>query len=118
MLKLHTSVAHRGVSSPGCDPLLALEIHRVHHALIDLLIGAEHSDCHNIPVYERRLAVVDVSDDREVAGSWRARAYGQDPKERHGKRRGTQVYRVQRATIASNLHQMVQRWRPLPHRTT
>ncbi len=66
-VELHTSMADGGVLREDGDPLLAFEIHRVHHALIDLLIGAEHSRLPQHPVDERRLAVVDMSDDREVA---------------------------------------------------
>jgi hypothetical protein len=66
-VELHPSVAHGGVLGQDGDPLLALEIHGVHHALVDLLIGPEHARLPQHPVDERRLAVVDVGDDREVA---------------------------------------------------
>jgi hypothetical protein len=52
------------------DPLLALEVHRVEHlrgheALVD---GVRHLQQ---PVRERRLSVVDVRDDAEVADALR-----------------------------------------------
>ena len=49
------------------DPLLALEIHRVEHALGDVLVLAERAGLPEHRVDERRLAVVDVRDDRDVA---------------------------------------------------
>ena len=49
------------------DPLLALEVHRVEHALGDVLVLAEGAGLPEHRVDERRLAVVDVGDDRDVA---------------------------------------------------
>jgi small GTP-binding protein len=57
----------RRVLGQDRDPLLALEVHRVHHALGDLLVLAERAGLPEQRVDERRLAVVDVRDDREVA---------------------------------------------------
>ena len=48
------------------DPLLALEIHRVHHAVGDVLIRAKRTGLPQHRVDERRLAVIDVGDDRNV----------------------------------------------------
>ncbi len=49
------------------DPLLTLEVARVHDALRDLLVRAEGSGLVEHRVDERGLAVVDVRDDRQVA---------------------------------------------------
>ncbi len=57
----------RGVLGEDGDPLLALEVHRVHDALGDRLVGSERAGLSEHGVDEGRLAVVDVGDDREVA---------------------------------------------------
>ena len=49
------------------DPLLPLEIHGVHDPLGDVLPGAKGAGLPEHGVDERRLAMVDVSDDRDVA---------------------------------------------------
>ena len=49
------------------DALLALEVHRVEDALVDVLIRAERAGLPEERVHERRLPVVDVRDDRDVA---------------------------------------------------
>ena len=49
------------------DALLALEVHRVHHALGDVLVLAEGAGLPQHRVHERGLAVVDVGHDRHVA---------------------------------------------------
>src|SRR5205085_8144171 len=59
--------AQRGVLREDRDPLLALEIHRVEHARGHVLAGAEGAGLPQHRVDERRLAVVDVRDDRDVA---------------------------------------------------
>jgi hypothetical protein len=66
-VELDVAVADRRVLGEDRDALLALEIHRVHDALIDVLVGAERSRLPEHGVDERRLAVVDVGDDRDVA---------------------------------------------------
>ncbi len=48
------------------DSLLALEIHRVHHALLDLLIGAKGPRLPQQLIDQRRLAMVDVRNDRDI----------------------------------------------------
>ena len=48
------------------DPALALEIHRVEH-LIDRLLGVHRAGEGQQAVGQRRLAVIDVGDDREIA---------------------------------------------------
>ena len=58
---------HRRVLGEDRDPLLALEVGRVHDALADVLVLAERAGLPEHRVDERRLAVVDVRDDRDVA---------------------------------------------------
>ena len=61
------AVAHRGVLGEDRDALLPLEVHRVHDPLVDVLVGAEGAGLPQHLVDERRLAVVDVGDDGDVA---------------------------------------------------
>ncbi len=63
----HVAVLHRGVLREDRDALLALEVVRVHHPLVDVLVGAERSGLPEKRVDEGGLAVVDVGDDRHVA---------------------------------------------------
>src|SRR5205814_2656659 len=49
------------------DPALALEVVRVHDALIDLLVRANRARLLEESVDERGFAVIDVRDDRDVA---------------------------------------------------
>jgi hypothetical protein len=49
------------------DAALALEVFVVHHALGNHLVGAERAREAQQRIDERRLAVIDVRDDREVA---------------------------------------------------
>ena len=62
-----TAVADRRVLGEDRDALLALEVHRVHDALVDVLVGAERPGLPEHGVDEGRLAVVDVRDDGDVA---------------------------------------------------
>ncbi len=64
---LRVAELDRGVLGEDRDPLLALEIHRVHHALVHVLVLAERASLPEHRVDEGRLAVVDVRDDRHVA---------------------------------------------------
>jgi hypothetical protein len=48
------------------DALLALEVHRVEHALGHVLVGPERAGLPEERVHERRLAVIDVRDDGDV----------------------------------------------------
>ena len=48
------------------DSLLALEIHRIHHALLDLLIGAKRPRLPQQLIDQRRLAVIDVRNDSDI----------------------------------------------------
>ena len=64
---LHVAVAEGRVLGQDRDPLLALEVHRVEHALGDLLVLAERAGLPEHRVDERGLAVVDVRDDGDVA---------------------------------------------------
>ena len=66
-VELDVAVADGRVLGQDRDPLLALEVHRVQHALVDVLVLAEGAGLPQQRVDERRLAVVDVGDDREVA---------------------------------------------------
>ena len=56
----------RRVLGEDRDPLLALEVGRVHDPLGDVLVLAERAGLPEHRVDERRLAVVDVGDDRDV----------------------------------------------------
>ena len=49
------------------DPLLALKVAGVEHAIHDRLVAAERAGLAQHPVHERGLAVVDMGDDRDVA---------------------------------------------------
>ena len=66
-VELHAAVADRRVLREDRDALLALELHRVHDALVHVLVLAERARLPQHRVDERRLAVVDVRDDRDVA---------------------------------------------------
>ena len=60
-------VVDGGVLGHDGDPLLALEVDRVHHALGHVFVGAEDAALPEHRVHQRGLAVVDVGDDGEVA---------------------------------------------------
>ena len=60
-------VAQRAVLREDGDAPLALEVVRVHHPLLDVLVGGEGPRLLQQLVDQRGLAVVDVGDDREVA---------------------------------------------------
>ncbi len=64
---LRPAVANGRVLGQDRDALLALEVHRVEHPLGDVLVGAEGTGLPEEGVHERRLPVVDVRDDRDVA---------------------------------------------------
>ena len=71
----HVAVANRRVLGEDRDALLALEVVRVHHPLVDVLVGAERAGLPQQGVDQRGLAVVDVGDDRNIA-QIRARGHG------------------------------------------
>ena len=48
------------------DSLFALEIHRIHDALLDFLIGAKRAGLAQQLIDERRLAVIDVRNDGDI----------------------------------------------------
>ena len=84
-------VADGGVLREDRDALLALEVVRVHGPLLHVLVRAEGVGLAQHGVDERRLAVVDVGDDRDVAqvgagggchGSTSRRRMGLEPDER------------------------------------
>ena len=56
----------RGAFGEDRDAALALEIVRIERALGDLLVGAERADLAQQLIDQRRLAVVDMRDDRDV----------------------------------------------------
>ena len=64
---LEAAVAHGRVLGEDRDALLALEVHRVEHALGHVLVLPEGAGLPEHGVDERRLPVVDVGDDRDVA---------------------------------------------------
>ena len=66
-VQLDVAVADRGVLREDRDALLALEIHRVHDAHGHVLTLPERAGLPQHRVDERRLAVVDVRDYRDVA---------------------------------------------------
>ncbi len=55
-----------GVLRANGDSFFALQIHRIHHALLDLLIGAEGAGLTQELIDERGFAVVDVRNDGDV----------------------------------------------------
>ena len=67
-----------GVLGANGDALFALEIHRIHHALLDLLVGAEGAGLPEQLIDERGLAVIDVGNDGDVANF----VHGRDPRNR------------------------------------
>jgi hypothetical protein len=63
----HALVPYRGVLGEDGDSLLALEVVRVHDQRSDLLVVPEGVALLQQRVNKRRLPVVDVRDDRDVA---------------------------------------------------
>jgi hypothetical protein len=66
-VQLGVPEADRRVLREDRDALLALEVHRVHDALVDVGALAEGAGLPEHGVDQRGLAVVDVGDDRDVA---------------------------------------------------
>ena len=64
---LRLAVAKGRVLGKDRDPLLALQVHRVEHPLVDVLVRAEGAGLPEHRVDEGRLPVIDVGDDRDVA---------------------------------------------------
>jgi len=64
---LHAFIRNRDVLRQNGDAALALLIVRVEHTLFNVLIFAKHVRRPQQTVHERGLAVVNVSDDRDVA---------------------------------------------------
>ena len=60
-------VENRRILRKNRDPALTLNIPRVHHTLVDLLVRAEHVTLPQHGIDQRRLAVIDVCDDRNIA---------------------------------------------------
>ena len=70
------AVPDRAILGEDRDPALPLEIVGVHHALGDVLVLRERAGLHEQLVDERRLAVIDVGDDRDVAQGFGRRGHG------------------------------------------
>jgi hypothetical protein len=66
-VELHVPVLHGRVLGEDRDALLALEVHGVHDAVVDVRALPEGAGLPEHRVDERRLAVVDVGDDGDVA---------------------------------------------------
>ena len=66
-VELRVADGDRRVLGEDRDALLALEVGRVHDALVHVLVLAEGAGLPEQRVDERRLPVVDVRDDRDVA---------------------------------------------------
>ena len=67
MFRRDALVVDRRLLGEDRDPLLALEVAGVEHAIDDRLVAAERAGLAQHPVHERGLAVVDMGDDRDVA---------------------------------------------------
>ena len=67
MLILHALPVDGGGLGEDGDAALALEVVAVHGAFGDVLVGAEGAGLLQQVVDQRRLAVIDVRDDRDVA---------------------------------------------------
>ena len=59
-------VLESGILRPNGDSFLLFEVHRVHHAFLELLIRPESTGLPQQLVYECRLPVVDMGDDSDV----------------------------------------------------
>jgi hypothetical protein len=66
-VELHAAVAHRRRLGHDRDAALALLVHRVEHPVREVLVRGEHARLAQHRVDQRRLPVVDVGDDRDVA---------------------------------------------------
>ena len=66
-IDFHAVIIGTGVFGKDGDAALALDVAGVHYALGNLLVFAERSALLEHLVHERRLAVVDVGNDRDVA---------------------------------------------------
>ena len=66
-VQAHVAVHDAGLLGHDRDAALALEVHGIHDAIRHDLVDAEDPRLAEHRVDERRLAVVDVGDDREVA---------------------------------------------------
>ncbi len=67
MLILTFAVMDRRVFRHDRNAALALEIHRIHDAFGDMLVGAENAALVQQGIDQSGLAVIDVGDDRDVA---------------------------------------------------
>ena len=67
MFRRIAGVVDRGLLGEDRDPLLALEVARVHDPIDERLVGPEGAGLAEHRVDERGLAVVDMGDDGDVA---------------------------------------------------
>ena len=63
----HASIMYRGVLGHDGDAALALEIHRIHHAVADLFVLAEGPGLAQHRVNQRGFAVIDVGNNRNIS---------------------------------------------------
>ena len=64
---LYILIHDGGMLRENRDAALALDIPRIHHALCDLLVGAEHMALLQHCVHQCRLAVINVRDNRHIS---------------------------------------------------
>jgi len=64
---VRTFVAHRAVLGQDGDAALALQVVRIHHPFLHVLVGGKGSRLLQQLVDQRGLAVVDVGDNGDVA---------------------------------------------------
>ena len=108
---LHVAVADRGVLGQDRDALLALEVHRVHDPVGDLLVRAEGAGLAQHGVDERGLAVVDVGDDGDVAeaAGQCAKTWEIAPDERDERCGGDPIYPYTGRSAGGGLHRAPRR---------
>ena len=66
-IDLHAAIGDRRVLGDDGDAALALEVAPIHDALAHVLVGAKDVALLKHPVHERRLAVVDMRDNGDIA---------------------------------------------------
>ena len=113
MLSLTSAVADGRVLGQDRDPLLALEVGRIQHALVDVLVLAEGAGLPQQRVDERRLAVVDVGDDRQVADIGAAGHGAGEVSRRRGLSGGPGSHRLRTAARANPMIQCDETSRPV-----
>ena len=66
-IDMHAFVIDRAVLCKNSDAALALDIVGVHHAFGDVLMRGERAGLMQQLIHQRRLAMIDVGDDRDIA---------------------------------------------------